>query len=165
MNPTENMLIRARVDKTDDQNEQQAVEMTGRADEKIGGPKHPTHRAQGYPISSHLPKGSIALVMMMNGNPDQAVLLGGEHPEHRPKDLAEGEWKLYDQWGKSLHATEDGWVMTVGKLTIVADTVVIQSGDIRLGGEDASRPVAAQGTVDSSGDVLVSNFLTCVKGK
>lgn len=165
MNPTDNMLVRLKVDKTDDSKEQQTVETTGRSEEKIGGPKHGLHRAQPYGFSSHLPKGAIALVLMMEGNPDQAILIGGEHPEHRPKDLGEGEWKLYDQWGKSLHATEDGWVMKVGVLTIEADTVVIKSGDIRLGGEDASRPVAAEGTVDSSGDTLVSNFLTCVKGK
>jgi phage gp45-like len=159
---TDNLIVRARTTKTKDGETQQTVEAEGRANEQIGGPKHGAPRQQGYPLTSHLPNGSIGLMLMPGGDPSQAVMIFGEHPDHRPKDLGEGEWKLYDKWGKHLHATENGWTMTVGKLTIVADTVVIQSADINLGGL-GGKPVAVEGTIDSAGHPLVSNFCTTVK--
>lgn len=162
MNPTDNQTVRVKLIATKDGDKQQKVEAEGREGEQLGGGKHGMHRAQGYPLSSHLPAGSIGLVLMMGGNPDQSVMIGGEHPEHRPTGLAEGEWKLHDIWGKSLHATENGWVLQVGPLTIQATQLIIECDDINLGGLGGKR-VAVEGTMDSRGDTLVSGFAATVK--
>jgi hypothetical protein len=52
-----------------------------------------------------------------------------------------------------------------GKITLKAATITLDTDDLRLGGDDASRPVSAQGTVTSDGAIDNSNFLTTVKGK
>lgn len=57
-------------------------------------------------------------------------------------------------------------------ITITAKTkivlkcpLIVLDGEVRLGGEDASKPASMQGTVDSHGDTDVSNFATKVKLK
>ncbi len=37
---------------------------------------------------------------MWGGNPDTAMVIGVEHPPSRPKNLVEGEVKLYDDQGQ-----------------------------------------------------------------
>lgn len=159
---TDNLIVRAKTTKTKDGETQQTVEAEGRANEQIGGPKHGAPRQQGYPMSSHLPNGSIGLMLMPGGDPSQAVMIFGEHPDHRPKDLAEGEWKLYDIWNQFLKSGASGWDLEVKVLRIKADTVIIESGDINLGGL-GGKPVAVEGTLDSAGHPLVSNFCSTVK--
>lgn len=55
-------------------------------------------------------------------------------------------------------------VMDSNGVTITASTIVL-NGNVKLGGSDASLPVAARGTTDSAGDTLNGNFLTKVVGK
>lgn len=72
----------------------------------------------------------------------------------------------------SITASPDGGQTYVnlkngGPVTIGApgSYVVVDCPDIRLGGADASIPVAGEGTGTSDGATLVNNFLTTVKGK
>jgi hypothetical protein len=52
-----------------------------------------------------------------------------------------------------------------GKITLKAATITLDTPDLRLGGDDASRPVSAKDTQTSDGATDVGNFLTTVKGK
>ena len=133
MAQNDHTIIRGKLLGTDDSGKQQKVQVQGRAGEQLGSEKNGVPRHEGYPMNTHLPKGSLVVVMMQDGNPDQATILGGEHPDHRKTDLQEGEFEIGDIWGKSLKATENGWTLTVGPLTIIAETVVVQaSGTVTM---------------------------------
>lgn len=180
------MLVRVAIDKTDDTGKQQTVQATGRHRERFGGQKHGAHRMQAYPLSTHLPAGSQALVAALNGSPDMPVIIGGEHPDKRPKDLAEGEWKLYDAFDADnlVHAKDGEWIVkhktkltlqvgtskiiiTEDKIEIEADDIVLKpnGGFVFLGGADATRLASASGSVDSAGHTQTSNLATKVKVK
>ena len=158
---SDNQLFRVEVEKTKDGGKAQTANLLGRDGEKLGG-EQGVLRIQAHGISSHAPKGSHGVVLVIGGNSDQALLLGLEHPDHRPTELAEGDTKIYDAFGQSFHFKNGEAVMNVTKLTIIADTVVIESPDINLGGM-GGKPVAVQGTKDSAGHTLVSDFATTVK--
>jgi len=166
MNPFDNMLWRARLDETDDTGKQQKMSLLGRVREKIGGQKSKVPRLQGYGLSSHPPKGAQGFFIAMGGYPDQVFCLGIEHPDHRPTNLAEGELKLYDDQGQFVHIKRDGIHIETGKtVTIKAPKIVLESADIRLGSDSASRELAAKGTIDTGGFVDTANLLTKVKGE
>jgi hypothetical protein len=57
------------------------------------------------------------LILCLNGNPDVSVTVGME-PQSRPKNLAEGEFKIYEKWNGFLYAKQDKWEITVGSATI-----------------------------------------------
>lgn len=158
---SDNQLFRVEVEQTRDDGKAQTANLLGRDGEKLGG-QQGVMRIQAHGLSGHAPKGSHGLVLVIGGNSDQALLMGLEHPDHRPTGLGEGDTKIYDAHGQSFHFKNGEAVLHVTKLTIIADTVVVESPDINLGGEGGV-PVAIQGTQDSAGHTLVSNFATRVK--
>jgi len=161
------MLVRGIVAETDDSKTQQTVRLSGRHSEMFGGQiKVPV--VGHYGLSYHPPKGSHCLILIPGGNPDLAVILGFEHPDHRPKDKEEGELKYYSEFGHLLFFKKDGSLelsVSGGAKIILSGTDIILDGNVKLGGADASRPLAAQGTVDTGGFADTSNLLTRVKGK
>lgn len=48
-----------------------------------------------------------------------------------------------------------------GKITLTADEIIL-AGTVRLGGADAAKPAAMEGTLDSRGDAATSNLATKV---
>ena len=95
--------------KTHDDKEQQRLEAWGRHNERYGGTtgKHAVPRVQSYGFTNHAPKGSQGVTLNLGGNPDNAMMIGMEHPKYRPKNLEEGEFKLYEKWGGYDHAQEN----------------------------------------------------------
>jgi phage gp45-like len=124
----DNTLVRTQFEKVYDDDEQQKVEMLGRQNERYGGStgKHAVPRIQSYGFTSHPPKGSQAITTTLDGNPDKAMVSGGEHPQFRPKNLAEGELKLYEKWGGYLYGKEDRWIFNKGGAVIL----MIDAGNI-----------------------------------
>lgn len=164
MNAPDYQLIRVRITRTDDGGEYQKVWATGRDGEVLGG-QTGLLRAQYFGSSEHVPKDAHGLALVIGGNLDQAVLLGFEHPDHRPTGLAEGDKKIYDAFGQFMHFEDGKCTISAGGCEIVMEGGIctIKAGRINLG-DGASRPVSAQGTVDSAGHVETSNFLTKVWG-
>lgn len=170
--PTDNTHVRTKLTKTFDDGVQQKVQADGRSGEKFGGASGqngtPVH--QDYGRSVHRPAGTVMLTSVPDGNPDKAMTMGGEHPDHRPKNLAEGEWKDYDKWGHFLHAKEDRWQIKVGSCTIdimhdgtvniTANTINL-IGDVHLGSTGGVLS-AKQGTIDTGGYVDTENLATKV---
>jgi phage baseplate assembly protein V len=103
----DNLIIRGSLRKTDDAGPQQLVEVDGRAGERIGGAKHKVPHLQGYGLASNVPPGAHVVVVMIGGNPDQAMVLGMEHAEHRPTGLAAGEVAIYDDQGQVVRLLRD----------------------------------------------------------
>lgn len=162
MSAPDYQLIRAELLETKDDGETQRVIAQGRDSERLGG-QTGVLRIQMFGESSHAPAGAHGIVLVIGGNMDQAVLLGLEHPDHRPQNLGAGDKVIYDAHGQKMHFKNGEAVMTVTKLVInCTGQVIINSSDINLGGT-GGKPVAVQGTVDSAGHTLVSNFATKVK--
>jgi phage gp45-like len=99
MNPTDNMIIRGRIVDTRDDGKQQAVQVKGRANETYGDRGQYILRIQAHGFNGHAPKGSLGMILCMGGNNDQAMMLDGEHPDHRPTSLEEGASRQYDTNG------------------------------------------------------------------
>jgi phage gp45-like len=127
------MITRTEIIETYDKDDQQKLQANGRYQERYGG-QGPmgVPRVQSYGFTSHVPKGSHAYTMTPTGNPDHAAIIGLEHAQSRPRDLAEGEFKTYEKWGGFDHGKEDKWVRKVGTSTIESfrdGTVHINRGD------------------------------------
>ncbi|MBY6244141.1 hypothetical protein [Methylosinus sp. Sm6] len=60
-----------------------------------------------------------------------------------------------------LEAEDASVTVEGGKVTITADRIIL-SGTVYLGGADASKPAAMEGTIDTRGDADVSNLATKV---
>lgn len=149
MNPTDNNFVRGKLTKTDDSGKQQTVRLTARHDEQYGGEKHLISHAQSYPLSVHMPIGSLGYIININGSPDMPTMLGGEHPDYRPVGLSEGEWKLYSIFNDKFdeifeqesritikHKTEI--LFQVGdntKIKITDGLVEITGADLKVSGE------------------------------
>lgn len=164
MNAPDYQLIRVRITRTDDSGEYQKVWATGRDGEVLGG-KTGLLRAQYFGSSEHVPKDAHGLALVIGGNLDQAVLLGFEHPGHRPTGLAEGDKRIYDAFGQFMHFEDGKCTISAGGCQIVLTGGEIQLiGNVKLGSAGASRPVSAQGTVDTGGFADTANPLTKVWG-
>jgi len=103
-----NVLRRVEVVEVDDKGPIQKVIVMGLADEYFEMPL----RGQQHGMTGNPRKGAVGYVMMANGRPDQAFLMGLEHPDDRKKDIEPGETKVYGSAGQEQHADKDGnWII------------------------------------------------------
>lgn len=120
MNPYENITVRTRLEETDDSGDQQRQTVWGRVRERFGGKKHKVVRLQSYGRSANPPKDSVGVALIQGGNPDQALLAFPEHPPSRPRGLAVGESKVYDDDQKWLYLKREKILLrTDGKPIII----------------------------------------------
>ncbi|NTF32298.1 phage baseplate assembly protein domain-containing protein [Rhizobium skierniewicense] len=106
------------------------------------------HRPEPHGFASTPPKGSKGLVLPSRSNPDFAVVLGLEHPGHRPSNVPGGGSALYDASGNiikmvmgdgiSIDVTGSAFQVRKGgvSMTISADGVDIQGGTVKHNGKD-----------------------------
>jgi phage baseplate assembly protein V len=99
-----NVMRRVEVIAVDDTGPIQKVTVMGLADEVFDLPL----RGQGHGLTTVPPVGSIGYVMMAGGRPDQAFLMGLEHPEQRPNDRQPGESIMYATPGQRIVMDKDG---------------------------------------------------------
>lgn len=103
------MTRRVQVVAVDDSGPIQTITVIGLADEYFTLPL----RGQPFGISGVPPVGSVGYLFAANGRLEQAFLLGMEHPDHRPRNLADGVTQLYGKAGQSL--TQDAGGNTIIK--------------------------------------------------
>lgn len=148
-----NAIRRARVVESQDDGELQLVTFKGFAGEYF----KLAVRAQDHGLSSHVPVGSVGTIFMGGGRPDQAFVIGFEHPDHRPKDLKEGESVMYDNKGQTMSMVEGplSHMKSPGKIVLEAPEIVLK-GNVHLGDEGGAL-VHRKGDVDSDGDAAVGS--------
>jgi len=122
------------------------------------------HRPEPHGFASHPVKGGQGLVLQSRAQRDAAYVLGGENPGLRPKGdwLTAGGTALYDAAGNIVSVVAAKMrIVHSASIHLEAPEIILE-GVIRLGGAGASRPVSAQGTVDSGGNTDQSNPATGV---
>ena len=143
----------------DDSGKQQTVSHYGFKGEDHSG----VYRPQPFGLSSRPPKGSTGIVVSLGGERSRSVFLGGEHDDHRPQDLNEGELKLYDAEGNLIFLSRKNGTKIK---TIKGDTVIetddgkftmSSSGDKTLESKNGKVTMKAGGDVviESAGRVLL----------
>lgn len=119
------------------------------------------HRPEPHGFASHPVKGGVGVVLGARGRRDAAYVLGGENPKLRPT-IGMGGTAIYDHTGNIVSVVmEELRIVHSAKVTISAPEIVLD-GLVKIGGDDASRPASAQGTVDSCGCADSGNFATKV---
>lgn len=110
-------------------------------------------RLEPHGFASVPPAGAEGLLLTLGGRRPQPLLLGLEHPKHRPT-LPAGAAALYDSHGNIIkllgsagaEVKLDGpFVLTLKEVTIVAERLVIACEDIRLGGEGGTKVMTQAG--------------------
>lgn len=159
-------LVRVTLAATDDSEGQQKVRATGRDSEQFGGSKRMILTIGRHGFSSVAPDGSTGLVLSLGDNPDQAVALGLEHDEHRPKKKTKGSSHQYDAAGqiielingeKCLMTLKELEINVEGTVTIKANKIVLESPLVYLGAEAGAKRVGIVGTLDDVGNALVED--------
>lgn len=171
-------LRRVRLLKTDDSGTQQKMKLVGLKSEELDE----IVRVQGFGLSSNPSLDSEGVLLTLGGRSDRAMVIGVEHKTHRPTNLQPGETALYDAYGKILKLVEAEVFLDAGgkpvrvvnattvtveaseTITLKAPTIVLD-GSVKLGGPDANRPLALEGSIDTDGDAEVGNLATMVVGK
>jgi phage baseplate assembly protein V len=123
------------------------------------------YRPQVFGLSSRPPKGSTGVVVALGGERSRSVFLGGEHDDHRPKGLKEGEAKLYDAEKNSLYfARKNGVMLTTSKGDTKVETkegkiTVTAKGDIEVKTSGGKVTLSADGNlyVTASGNIYLGS--------
>lgn len=120
-------------------------------------------------------KGQQIMALCPDGDPSNAmVIAGGFHDDNKAPSQSADE-DIRAQRGAAdkpvrlrttdkaafLEALGSAIQVADGKITLTADKIIL-AGVIYLGGSDANKPAAMQGTVDTRGDAAVSNLATKV---
>lgn len=128
----------------------------------LAGERFPrVHRVEPHGFTSHPVAGGIGTVMQARHNRDSVYLMGGANPSLIPS-LDQGGTAIYDHLGNIVSIVMSQMrIVHATKIVLEAPEIVL-SGSVKLGGEDASRPASAQGTIDSAGHTEESNLATMV---
>ncbi len=143
------MLRRAAIVAVNDAGGQQLVDVTGLAADK---PKK-IPRLEGFGFASNPPAGGTGLIVCPGGRSDKAMFLGGEHPQHRPKNLPIGAVQVYDANDQYLGLLPSGVkLVCVKPLTIVAPQGATVQGNATIQGN-----ATVQGNLAVTGEITWSN--------
>lgn len=102
-----NGMRRVKVVEVKDDGEIQTVTVSGLKGEFFKLPL----RGQAHGFTGNPRVGSVGYLFMANGRPDQAFLMGLEHPEDRKKNLESGESKSYGAAGQEIYHDKNGNVL------------------------------------------------------
>ena len=160
-NFTNNGAVRVLVNKVDDSSTEQYTSAAGFEDETWAK----VMRIQPHGFSSHPVKDSHALGVAIGGRRDMLLLLGGEHPDHRPKNIGEGNTALYNSTpgtginltGQNIGIGADGALtITVPSVTFTCGgtTVVIDAGGVTVTGGKVKHDGKNIGSTHRHTDVL-----------
>lgn len=136
------MIRRVTLSEVDDSGAQQKMKLRGYAGEELDE----VVRAQPFGFSSNPPAGAEGILVQLGGRADRAMVIGVEHPDHRPKAGKAGASIQYDAHGNSILCDEDGVTVTgavkitlkVGGTTFaISDGAVdIQGGTLKHNGKN-----------------------------
>jgi phage baseplate assembly protein V len=131
------MLRRAAIAAVNDAGDQQLLDLLGFASEKLKG----VPRIESFGFASNPPSGGNGLIICPGGRSDRAMLLGGEHPDYRPKNQPSGGTTIYDANGQAISFVQDN-IRIVGTQTITIQAQTINLiGTVNTGSDVGATPV------------------------
>lgn len=130
------VMRRARVVKVDDSGTQQKLDLRGLASDQ---PQKIVRIGQ-HGFASNPPKDSEGVLLALGGRSGRLMFLGGEHKDHRQKDLKTGQAVLYDDKGNVIFAKGSDGISIKSKDSVVeieaqGHKVTIDGQNIYLGGD------------------------------
>ncbi|WP_039189940.1 phage baseplate assembly protein domain-containing protein [Aureimonas altamirensis] len=128
----------------------------------LAGERFPrVHRLEPHGFTSHPVAGGIATILQSRNSRDSVYAMGGANPGLVPS-LDQGGTAIYDHLGNIVSIVmSEMRIVHATKIVIEAPEIVL-TGMVKLGGEDASRPASAIGTIDTGGFVDAENPATMV---
>lgn len=110
------------------------------------------HRIEPHGFASSPPRGAKGL--LLSGDPDQAFVLGLEHPGHRPTGLPAGGTAFYD-----AHGNVTKYLMGDGvTIDVAGNSYAVRKGGVTF--TVSASGVAIVGNVTVQGNVSVSGSVT-----
>jgi phage gp45-like len=128
----------------------------------MAGERFPrVHRLEPHGFTSHPVAGGIATILQSRTSRDSVYAMGGANPSLIPS-VAQGGTAIYDHLGNVVSIVmSEMRIVHATKVVISAPEIVLE-GMVKLGGEDASRPASALGTIDTGGFADAQNPATMV---
>jgi phage baseplate assembly protein V len=152
------LLRRVSVVDVDDSGTQQRLTLEGLASEEFSR----VVRSQHFGLSSVPPKGAEGLILAQGGRSDRAHVLGLEHKDHRPRNQEVGDVVLYDAHDNAISLVKKNLRIVGSDTVTIKGAKIVLEGNVYLGGADADKPAAMQGTLDTAGNADVSNLASKV---
>lgn len=154
------MIGRAVIAAVNDGAQAQALQLELLADEVQDG----VERFQGYGFTSHPHPGAEALVAFVGGTRSHGVVVQVEDRRYRVRSLAEGEVAIFDDLDQVVVLKRDGIrIESPNKVTVeapevevIAETVTVESNDIRLGGAGGAKVARIGDDVDLGTGKIIS---------
>lgn len=143
-------ISRVIISKVHNDGPQQRMDYQGVADEA------PTDvvRIQVFGFTNNPPAGAEGVVVALNAR-DAPMLLGVEHPDHRPTDDPSGSSRQYDAAKSTVYLDGAGGVQVKGAKTVTvegANSVTIKGAKIHIEGD-----VTVKGNITQEGVHVDSN--------
>lgn len=104
-------------------------------------------RQKEFGFTSKPPAGSHALVVMLAGSSDRAMVSGIDHPDFGARDLPEGGTELYDAHGNSVRLDSQGLTITAAtsctvrtqggaQIVLTGNTIALTSATLTHNGKN-----------------------------
>lgn len=131
---SDNMLVRFKLTRVMDDLSYQRVQGAGRKNEVWGKGEYGPMRVQNYGFTANAPIGSVGLAQPMLGNPDEGMITNLEHPDYRPRNLAEGDVMFYSKHNAGAGADRSDYIkFSADELKIShAKKIILQVGETKL---------------------------------
>lgn len=139
------MIRRVTLSSVDDSGKQQKMTVKGLKGETLKD----VVRVQPFGFSSHPPEGAEGILVALGGRSDRAMLIGIEHPDHRPKAKKAGSSIQYDANGNSVLLDDTALTITgatKAKVVVGGNSIEITSSGIVIVGN-----VTITGTLMNNG--------------
>ena len=142
-------LSRVIITKVDDSGNQQLIDYDGVKDEQHTN----VVRLQAFGYSNNPPAGAEGVVLALNSR-DAPMLIGIEHPDHKPKGLPSGGSRLYDSKGSYVDLDAAGNISHVSATSISITTATLKiKANVEITGD-----IKHTGKMTSSGDHTAPAF-------
>ncbi|MBD3728769.1 MAG: phage baseplate assembly protein [Sphingomonadales bacterium] len=139
------MLSRAIVGLIDDNRTAQALQLDLLSDET----QDDVERFQNYGFTSHPHPGAEALVGFVGGLRSHGIVFAVEDRRYRARALQQGEVAIYDDLGNMVLLGREAITVTgVARVEVAAPVVLVDSADLRLGGEGGAKIARVGDDVD-----------------
>jgi phage gp45-like len=133
------VIRRARVMKVYDDGTQQKIDLAGLREER----PEKIVRVLPHGFTSNPNREAEGVMIQLGGRSDRTLFFGGEHKDHRQKNLKEGQAVLYDDKGNVIFAKGNDGISVNAKKGVVEirsqdDKVTVTPGsgkDVYLGGD------------------------------